>query len=82
MPEHNPSIAQRAQAFALYEVGLSLERIRAWTGLGRSTIFDIRNRAVQRGYDRITNHVFQDIYFREAPRQGRPKAMDEEALGK
>ncbi len=82
MPEHNPSIAQRAQASALYEVGLSLTRFRAWTRLGRSTVFDIHKLAVQKGYDRITNHVFQGIYFWDAPRRGRPKALKEEALGK
>jgi hypothetical protein len=72
----------RAQAFALYEVGLSIERIREWTGLGRTTIFNIRDRAIERGYNRITNHAFRDVFFRNAPCSGRPRLLGEEELGK
>ncbi len=75
-------ISRRAQAFALYEVGLSLERIREWTGLGRSTIFTIQDRALERGYNRISNKAFQVVIFRDAPRAGRPRLLGEEVRGK
>jgi hypothetical protein len=66
----------------MYEVGFSLERIREWTGFGRTTIFNICDRAITRGYNRVTNLVFRDMFFQDAPRSGRPKALTEEDLGK
>lgn len=81
MSGRRTSITQRAQAFALYEVGISLERIREWTGLGSTTIFNIRDRAIARGYNRMTNHVFRDVFFQDAPRSGRPRVLGEEDLG-
>jgi hypothetical protein len=70
------------QAFAPYEVSISIETIREWTGLGRTTIFNIRDRAMEQGYNRITNPAFRDVFFRDAPRSGHPRVLGEEELGK
>jgi hypothetical protein len=75
-------ITRRAQAFALYEVSISIKTIREWTGLGRIIIFNIRDRAIERGYNCITNHAFGDTFFRDVPCSGRPRVLGEEELGK
>ena len=50
------------------------------TGLSFSTIYRIRRLAYERGYDPVTNPVFQDEFFKDAPRSGRPKALHEEQI--
>ena len=67
------SIAQRAQAFALLEVGIPVKRICEITGLSKSTVFRIRQTAKERGYDASISQVFKDEYFEDAPRSGRPR---------
>jgi hypothetical protein len=75
-------VTRRAQAFALYEVGISIETIREWTGLGQTTIFNIRDRAMERGYNRITNPAFRDVFSRDATHSGCPRVRGEEEMGK
>ncbi len=76
------SISLRAQALCLLEEGVPLSRIQERTGLARSAIFKIRNRAIERGYSRAANFSFQDAFFLDAPRSGRPREMDAEKEGK
>jgi transposase len=75
------SLSQRAQALALLEENVPVSRIMERTHLSKSTIFRIREKAVERGYDRASNPVFQDDFFRDNPRSGRPRLLGEEEIG-
>ena len=67
------SIAQRAQAMALLEYGAPIADIMRLSGLKSSTIYDLRKRMRQRGYDPKVNPVFKDEYFKNGARSGRPR---------
>jgi hypothetical protein len=75
-------IAKRAQALALLEFGHSVLDIHIHTGLGMQTIYNIRARAIDRGYHPVTNKEFTDALFEDSPRSGPPTLMSEEVLGK
>jgi arabinogalactan endo-1,4-beta-galactosidase len=49
--------------------------------LTESAIYRIRKRAKERGYNSVTNFIFKNDFFSDAPRSGRPKEMDEEKEG-
>jgi transposase len=77
---HN--VATRVQALALYEEGIAVKCIMEITGLSRSTIYDLRKKARERGYDPTVSHVILLKYVEDAPRSGRPrKATEEKTAG-
>ncbi len=78
MGQQTVSKTQRARALALLDVNISIKTVVQLTGLARSTVFAIRDRARQHGYDLASNHTFQDEWFEDAPRTGRPKKIDKE----
>ena len=78
MPTKSMSIAHRAQALALLEVGIPLDRICAITKLSKPTIYRIRRVAKNRGYDAAMDTVFKDEFFTDAARSGRPRIFDRE----
>ena len=48
------------------------------TGLSFSTIYQICQLAYKRGYNPVTNAVFQDEFFKDAPQTSRLKALNEQ----
>ncbi|KAI9888893.1 MAG: hypothetical protein M1814_006182 [Vezdaea aestivalis] len=64
------SIAQRAQALTLLEIKPVAE-VMTRTGMGRQTLYDLKRKAIERGYD--ANKPLLDEYVVDAPRSGRPK---------
>ena len=72
------SISQKARVFALLEEGVPVNHITNLTGLSFSTIYRIRQLACECGYNPVTNAVFQDEFFKDAPRTGRPKALNKQ----
>ena len=66
------SILQKARVFALLEEGVPVNHIINLTGLSFSTIYRIRRLVYKRGYryNPVTNAVFQDEFFKDAPRTG------------
>ncbi len=65
------SLAQRAQALALLEENVPWTRILERTGLTRSTLYNIRKRAEERGYDKDRNFIFRNEFFEDNRRSGR-----------
>ena len=61
------SISQKARVFALLEEGVPVNHIINLTGLSFSTIYRIHRLAYERGYNPVTNAVFQDEFFKDAP---------------
>ncbi len=72
MPRCPVSAAQRARVLALLDVSFSIKRVEEITSLSRSTILAIKARAKERGYNPDENHAFEDAWFEERPRAGRP----------
>jgi hypothetical protein len=68
-------ITQRAQALTVLEVILPFKYITEKTKLDRRTVFRIRKRAIERGYDPDMNPAFQDSFFTGKPRRGRPTLL-------
>ena len=75
-------ITLHVQAFALQEEGIPIARIKEITGLAISTIYRIKQIALERGYDPEVCREFKDEYFTDAPRSGRPKVITEESAAK
>ena len=71
-------IAVRIQALALAEEGITVERIIEITGLSRRTIFNLKKRARERGYNPAQSRALKMEYVEDAPRSGRPKVTTEE----
>ena len=67
------SITQRAQAMALLEYGVTVQHCEAISGLSRTTLYALRKRMRERGYDPRVSTMFEDHYFKDAPRTGRPR---------
>jgi transposase len=71
-------IATHVQALALFEEGITIKHIIEITGLFRHSIYDLRKRAQQRGYNPTVSRVILMKYIEDAPRSGRPKKATEE----
>ncbi len=76
------SIAQREHAFALVEAGHPVIEAAAAASIGVSTVYDIQNRAYDRGYDPATNTALEKRFFEDSQRSGRPQLLTEEDLSK
>lgn len=70
MPHKFIAITCRAQALALLEAHVTIERIRQAIGLSESPIYCVRRIAKQRGYNSVNNPVFKDEYFEDAKQSG------------
>ena len=82
MPGRTVPITRRAQALALLEEGIPVSRITERTGLTKSTIYRIKQIAIEQGYDPQVSFEFDDEFFTDAPRIGRPKVITEETTSK
>jgi transposase len=74
--KHDPAV--RIQALALVEEGITVKRVMEVTGLSRRTIFNLKKRARERGYDPAQSRTLKMEYVEDAPRSGRPKVITEE----
>jgi uncharacterized protein YerC len=75
------SISLRAQALALLEEGMHMNRVKERTGLSESAIYRIRRRAQHRGYNSQGNFIFKNEFFTAAEQPRRAREMDEEKEG-
>jgi len=78
MPFKQHDVAVHIQALALVEEGISVNRVMQITGLARRTIFDLKKRARERGYNPTLSRALKMEYVEDAPRSGRPKVVTEE----
>ena len=70
-------IATRAQVVALRAYGVSNQDIEAITGVKRSTISTIFQKALDRGFDpQAERPIIYDKYVNDAPKSGRPNKQD------
>jgi hypothetical protein len=76
------SIAQKAKALTLLEIGVPVANVQIATGLCIQTIYNIRTKAVERGYNQGSNDAFQDSFFSDKKRPGRPALLGPKELGK
>lgn len=65
-------LAQRVQALTLLDVGMSMEDVGRITGFSRSTLYDLKKRATERGYDPVVAPIIYDEYAVNAKRNGKP----------
>ena len=70
-------LAVRIQALALVEEGIAVKRVTELTGLARATVYDLKKKARQRGYDPTISRILKMEYVEDAPRSGRPKLATE-----
>jgi hypothetical protein len=73
MGNKTTDLGQRIQALALLEAKVPVKQISTLSGLSRSQIFNIRQKAVARGYDPNTSPHLKIEYVTDAPRSGRPR---------
>ena len=66
------SITQRAQAMALLEYGVHINEVATISKLSAQTLYNMRKRLRERGYNPEVNTAFEDRFFKDAPRSGRP----------
>jgi transposase len=71
-------LAVRIQALALAEEGIATKRIREITGLSRKTLYNLKKKAQERGYNPAQSRSLKMEYVEDAPRSGRPKVVTEE----
>ena len=71
-------IAVRIQALALAEEGITVKRIMEITNMSRRTIFNLKKKARERGYNPTQSRTLKLEYVEDAPRSGRPKVVTEE----
>jgi hypothetical protein len=65
-------IAQRAMAVALLDAGIPLKQVVERSGIPQSTIYSIKRRAIDRGYNSSISTILKDEYFEDAVKSGRP----------
>ena len=71
------SITQRAQAMALIEfTNMPMHVVVKISGLSRHTIGHLRKRLRARGFNPEVSTFFEDKFFKDAPRSGRPRKSD------
>lgn len=73
--KHN--VGTRVQALALVEYGIPVDKVTAWTGLSRSTIYELKAKAKERGYNPQIDKTLKIEYVVDAPRSGRPRKVTE-----
>lgn len=57
---------------ALLEYGVHINEVATISKLSSQTLYSMRKRLRERGYDPEVNTAFEDRFFKDAPRSGRP----------
>ncbi len=76
------SFSLRVHALGLLEERVPMSKIKERTGLMESTVYRIKRRAYQQGYDSTSDLIFHDYFFADVPRSGCPRLMNKENEGK
>src|SRR5450432_4208174 len=71
------SIRARIQAITYLELGLPHFQITAKTGVSKSQIYKLREKALAYGWDPATSTIVEIHHVDDSPRSGRPKASKE-----
>ena len=71
-------VGERIQALVLTEYGVPIPEITEPTTVSRRTIFDLKKKARERGYNPVISTVIKEEYVQDAPRSGRPKVITED----
>ncbi|MCJ1480432.1 hypothetical protein MMC06_000587 [Schaereria dolodes] len=71
-------IAVRVQALALAEVGVPIQIVCEITGLSRRSVYHLRKKARERGFDPQVSPTLKIEYVEDGPRPGRPKGASAE----
>ena len=74
-------LSQRVQALTFLGMGMKIEDVGRITGFSRSALYDLKKRAVQRGYDPTTiTLMIYNMYVEDAQKSGRPTISLEKQL--
>src|SRR5450432_1046824 len=66
------SIGARIQAITLLEIGIPHWDIKAKTGISKSQVYRLRNKAINRGWDPKISSIVEVHHVEDTPRSGRP----------
>ncbi len=75
-PHHD--IATRAQALALLQAKIPINRVSKISGISVNQIYRIDKKARERGYNPTTSTILSDDLLVDVPRSGHPKKITEE----
>ena len=70
-------IGARIQALSLLEVGTPISLITEITGISQRSVYHLKVKAKQRGYDPKVSRVIKVEYVEDGARSGRPKKISE-----
>jgi transposase len=76
-PRPTYDIAQRAQALTLLQIGVSFDIITETTGISERQVYRYLEAAKKHGYNPSLSEILRDEYLTNAPKSGRPRALDE-----
>ena len=68
----------RLQALTMAECGMPFDEITKVTGISRSTIFTLKKKARERGYNPKVSRILKIEYVTDVPKPGRPKKINAE----
>ena len=71
-------VAVRIQALPLWEFGMPVAEVSKITGISIRTIYNLKTRAVSRGYDPEISQLLKLEYLEDGTRTGHPKTMSAE----
>ena len=64
-------LAQRVQTLTLIGIGVKIEDVGRMTGFPRSALYELKKRAIKRGYDPTVVPVVYNVHVEDADRSGR-----------
>ena len=76
------NIGIRIQCLVLLEFGIDIDRVAAYAGVTKSSIYRFRRIAIQRGYNLEESKLILLRYVKDAPRSRRPTICTIEAIAK
>jgi hypothetical protein len=75
IPRH--SIGARIQAITLLELGIPHWDIKAKTGVSKSQLYKLQNKAINRGWDPKRSSIVEVYHVEDTPRSRRPKVSQD-----
>ena len=77
MPSRKICLAERVQSLTLLLHGVPIDEICAKMGCSKSSLYQLKKRALSRGFNPDVSPILHDEYLVDAPKSGRPKISDE-----
>lgn len=65
------NLAQRVQALKLLGIVMKIEDVGLMTGFFRTSLYDLKKRAIERGYDPTVTPMIDNVYIEDARKNGR-----------